>query len=1142
MLGGVATTAGVRTSALHVDVLGPLVARHDGRLLEVSGARRRALLAFLALAGGRPVAVSRIVDVLADGATDDHGIATLRTYMSKLRADLGAAASALRTVDGGYVLETPPEAVDALRLRELVGAARTSAAHERLDLATEALALWRGDPLPELATTRWGRAEATVLTSLWVEATALWAGAQMELGDNAAASGALRDLLREHPHREDLAAVYMKALYRSARQSEALAYYPLIRQRLRDDLGVEPSRDLADVYAAILTHAPDLDAPTTITVPWQAARTAPLIGRDDELGAITAAFDRVQATGSPHVVVLTGEAGIGKTRLATEFCDLARARGATVLAGRASELPAPYQPVAECLAAYVAMLPSALVTTRLGPGAQELVRLVPDLVAHLPDSTPGEPTPAVGRRRLAHAVGGWWQSASTRQPLVLLLDDLENVDEETTLLLRDAVTAAGQSRVLIVVALRDTGLPDNHPARTLIAALRRQGRLVLAPVGPLDESAIAALAEAADVAADPVQLVADTGGNAFFVMQWLAATAAREPAVARGARAGIGELVRERLTQLPPQTVEALMAASVVGEMVELERVAAAWAHEPEVTADHLAAAVGAHLLEEASQGAYHFIHGLVREALLERWGPTQAAAAHRRVAEHLESSGRPLIGATLHAVAQHHAAGVTAGGDASAAISSGLLAGEAAASRLALQAAFQCFDAALAAAQRGREPESTEDELAATELLLRHGEVASSLNLVHDVDGLVVAAREAHTRGDEKTFVRAALALGRRRIHGGVVDDDRVAVLREALESPEADDATRALLLTGVAAERGAYEPHVVMPEITEAWALAARCGDDAVRTRVLTVRNMIISEVFDAQSWFVETAVHLAVARRLGDPLAACEATTNRLVAALCVGDGDEASDSLVEVERLSNELGGADRLFWAGACRAMVLLQEGQVDGAEVVAQEALSLGREAAIPEAPSTIGATIQGIRFEQGRMSEVLPILREPIPLGLLDAHRTIALTHAAAVAGELDEAREGLRRAAATGFEHLHRGRFALLELTWLGAAAWRLGEVETVARIAPVMASWSPRFVYGGGAMWGHVHHHLGVLLAMLDDPRAEWLLRSAEQAHRGAHAPAWVARSLAHRGRFAEAADIAGTLGLAGLDQELAGLRSE
>ncbi|UUZ60502.1 BTAD domain-containing putative transcriptional regulator [Nocardioides sp. B-3] len=703
-----ATTAGVGI-ALHIDVLGPLVARHDGRPVEVSGARRRALLAFPALAGGRPVAVSRIVDVLADGASDDHGVATLRTYMSKLRADPGPAAGALRTVDGGYLLDTPPEAVDALRLRELVGAARAAAGHARLDLATEALALWRGDPLPDLATTRWGRAEAAALTDLWVEATALWAGAQMELGDNASASAVLRDLLREHPHREDPAAVYMKALYRSARQSEALAYYPLIRQRLHDDPGVEPSRDPAEVYSAILTHAPDPDAPATVAVPWRAARGAPMIGRDDELGALTAAYDPVQASGSPHVVVLSGEAGIGKTRLATEFCDLARARGATVLAGRSSELPAPYQPVAECPAAYVAMLPPTLVATRLGPGAHELVRLVPDLSAHLSDPVQGEATPAVGRRRLAHAVGGWWQAATTRQPLVLLLDDPENVDEETVLLLRDSLTAAGQSRVLVVAGLRDTGLADNHPARSLIATLRRRGQLVPAPVGPLDESAISALAEAADVSADARQLVADTGGNAFFVMQCLTATAAREPAVARGARAGIGELVRERLAQLPPRTVEALMAASVVGDVVELELVAAAWDHEPAATAQHPAAAVGAHLLDEVSRGGYHFIHGMVRQALLDRWGPTRAAAAHRRVAEHPESTGRPLTGATLHAVARHHAAGVIAGGDATAAVSSGLLAGEAAASRLALRVSFQCFDAALAASRRGREPDSSE-------------------------------------------------------------------------------------------------------------------------------------------------------------------------------------------------------------------------------------------------------------------------------------------------------------------------------------------------------------------------------------------------------------------------------------------------
>ncbi|UUZ60500.1 hypothetical protein [Nocardioides sp. B-3] len=167
-------------------------------------------------------------------------------------------------------------------------------------------------------------------------------------------------------------------------------------------------------------------------------------------------------------------------------------------------------------------------------------------------------------------------------------------------------------------------------------------------------------------------------------------------------------------------------------------------------------------------------------------------------------------------------------------------------------------------------------------------------------------------------------------------------------------------------------------------------------------------------------------------------------------------------------------------------------------------------------------------------MAEVLPGLREPIGHEILDAHRTVALIHVAVPAGEVEEAREGLRRAGSAGFDHLRRGRFALLELTRLAATAARLRDKESAALLSPVLASWSPRFVYGGGAMWGHLHHHLGVLLAMLDDPRADWLLRSAEEAHRGARAPAWVARSLAQRGRHDEAAEVAATLGLAGLDR--------
>jgi DNA-binding SARP family transcriptional activator len=238
---------------LQIDVLGSLEVRVDGARLEVHGSRRRSLLVLLALNAGRSVAVDRIADVLTDGAPDEHAVATVRTYLSKLRAELGPAAACLRTRDRGYVLDVPEEAVDAHRFRRLVMAARSGSPQQRLALAEASLALWRGSPLAGVDGT-WGRSEAAALVDLRVEAVRGLAGSRAALGDAEGATQALGDLLREHPTREDIAASLMRQLYRAGRQADALATYARIRDRLARELGIHPGPALRSVQAAILAQ------------------------------------------------------------------------------------------------------------------------------------------------------------------------------------------------------------------------------------------------------------------------------------------------------------------------------------------------------------------------------------------------------------------------------------------------------------------------------------------------------------------------------------------------------------------------------------------------------------------------------------------------------------------------------------------------------------------------------------------------------------------------------------------------------------------------------------------------------------------------------------------------------------------------
>lgn len=248
---------------LRVDLLGPLRVRVGDSPVQVAGPRRRALLALMAMTAPRPVPVDRIISVLCDESVGTPTVPTVRTYVSKLRKELGAAAGQLRTADGGYLLDLDDNALDVRRFHTLLASARDQLAlRRRLEIVDEALALWRGDPLVEVRTTAWGRSEARALGDAWMDAVVLRATTRLALGDHRAVAAELTPLLDEHPQREDLAAVLLVSLYRSGRQADALMLYPLLRDRLVDELGIEPGPTLSNVHAAILRHDPGLDIPT----------------------------------------------------------------------------------------------------------------------------------------------------------------------------------------------------------------------------------------------------------------------------------------------------------------------------------------------------------------------------------------------------------------------------------------------------------------------------------------------------------------------------------------------------------------------------------------------------------------------------------------------------------------------------------------------------------------------------------------------------------------------------------------------------------------------------------------------------------------------------------------------------------------
>ncbi len=310
---------------MQVRLFGELEALAGGVPVPVRGAKQRALLALLALQRGQPVSADRLVDVLWGDGQAANPANALQAQIGQLRRTFGATA--IVTSEAGYALDVRPDQVDIVRFEQLVMKGQRLAADGELAPASatlgEALGLRRGEPLAEFTYAGFFDAERTRLNELTLVATESRAGAELGLGRYGELAGELEALCREHPLRERLWELLILALYRSGRQAEALRAYAEVRDRLIEELGLDPGPALRELQARILTQDPSLAPARPAPVP--AARAAApvtagnlrerlgrFVGRDAELAQLR------EAVRASRLVTLTGPGGAGKTRLAVE--------------------------------------------------------------------------------------------------------------------------------------------------------------------------------------------------------------------------------------------------------------------------------------------------------------------------------------------------------------------------------------------------------------------------------------------------------------------------------------------------------------------------------------------------------------------------------------------------------------------------------------------------------------------------------------------------------------------------------------------------------------------------------------------------------------------------------------------------------
>ena len=303
---------------MELRVLGSLEVVGDDGVVPLPAAKHRRLLAALAIGAGRTCSVDALVDAIWGEAPPASARKLLQVYVSQLRRALPAGAAVV-TKPAGYALDLDGGSLDAIRFEALVadasGARREGNPALAASLAERALGLWRGPAYAEVAYEEFARGEAERLEELRVVAAEESLEARLELGRHEEALGEALALTSDQPLRERPQRLAMLALYRTGRQTEALDLYTSVRERLDEELGLEPGSELRELQRRILQQDPALDVVSGTVAPGSLpAPPNPLIGRERELDALGTLLGRRDV----RLLVLTGAGGSGKTRLALE--------------------------------------------------------------------------------------------------------------------------------------------------------------------------------------------------------------------------------------------------------------------------------------------------------------------------------------------------------------------------------------------------------------------------------------------------------------------------------------------------------------------------------------------------------------------------------------------------------------------------------------------------------------------------------------------------------------------------------------------------------------------------------------------------------------------------------------------------------
>ena len=877
--------------------------------------------------------------------------------------------------------------------------------------------------------------------------------------------------------------------------------------------------------------------PTRLAVP---GGLSPLVGRVPEREALDDALKAAMG-GERRVVLVTGEAGLGKTRLTAQFAAEASASGAVVLYGRCDEeLAVPYLPWVEALGHCVDHLADDVLRWLDAGIAGPLSRLVPALRSRLGTTDAAvEASQPGGQYALFGAITGFLAELTADKTVVLVLDDLHWADRGTLQVLLHVTTSLPAARLIMVGTYRETDLGADDALTETSAHLHRETGVQRIALGGLSDLEVVELLEGAaghDLGGDALAfahvLRADTAGNPFFVVEvlrhlvetgaiaqrdgrWTVTRALDDLELPQSVRAVVGQRVR----RLSPNAHAVLTAGAVAGREFEAAVVAAATDLDEDAVLDVLEEAMGAGLIAEVSGAVdrFTFTHALVQHTLYGELSESRRARMHRRVATCIEALVGDDVGDRAGELAKHWFAAVRPA-ELDRAIGYALQAGGRAIQAAAPDEAVRWYAQALDAVS-----ESDRELRCAVQVRLGDAERQAGKDTYRQ--RLLEAADLARRLDRGDLLIESALA-NYRGWHSttGEVDHERVAVLEAALEQPEADTAHRARLLATLAGELTYTDDPRRFDMAREAEELGRSLDDPTVLLDALerVASSINVPEMLSERQRRAELVMELTSSR--SDPLRRFLALEYQSDVHLATAKMEGARRCSAERRAIAEHLGQPTFIWLATHGEALLDIVEGDVDAAAAGADEAVRLGLESGQPDAMTYFAGMFLQTQMHRHEFAEIIPLGRERVQaLPHLSAARAM-LANFLCQAGEMAEAAELLAGMAATGFTFDH-------DLVWLTSTAMSaegatmVGDRASAALLYDRLVPYADQVISTRAYCVGPVGYYLGVTAAGLGEAeRARAHFRTAVDLSVGLRSPFHRARAMLGLAELVQSTDAA------------------